>query len=61
MEIQDFSHATAWLIIGALLIFLEIAVMQGIGFLFAGLGAICVGAVLTRKINKAPIINQAVA
>lgn len=47
METLAFSSATAWLIIGAVLIFLEIAVVQGIGFLFAGLGAICVGAVLT--------------
>ncbi len=46
METLDFSHGTSWLIAGAFFIFLEIAVLEGIGFLFAGLGAISVGAVL---------------
>jgi len=52
METLNFSHGSAWLIIGALLIFLEIAFLQGIGLLFAGLGAICVGAVLTAGMTK---------
>ncbi len=46
METLDFSHGTSWLIAGAFFIFLEIVVLEGIGFLFAGLGAISVGAVL---------------
>ena len=57
METLEFSHATAWLILGAFLIFLEIVVLQGIGFLFAGLGAICVGAVITAGVVEEPI-NQ---
>ncbi len=52
METLNFSHGSAWLMIGALLIFLEIAFIQGIGLLFAGLGAICVGAVLTAGMTK---------
>ena len=36
--------STIWLVVGALLIILEIALFPGIGFLFAGLGAISVGA-----------------
>jgi membrane protein implicated in regulation of membrane protease activity len=47
METLGLSHGSAWLMIGALLIFLEIAFIQGIGLLFAGLGAICVGAILS--------------
>ena len=54
METLDFSYATNWLITGAFLIFLEIAVIQGIGFLFAGLGAISVGAVLVTGMAKEP-------
>jgi membrane protein implicated in regulation of membrane protease activity len=38
--------SSIWLIAGALLIILEIALFPGIGFLFAGLGAISVAAVL---------------
>jgi membrane protein implicated in regulation of membrane protease activity len=57
MQILDFSHATAWLILGAILIVLEIVVLQGIGFLFAGLGAISIGAVITTGIVEKPI-NQ---
>ena len=57
MQILDFSDATGWLILGALLIVLEITVLQGIGFLFAGLGAICVGAILTTGMEL-DVINQ---
>ncbi len=42
----NLSASSIWLIFGALLIFLEIVVFQGIGFLFAGLGSICVGGFL---------------
>ncbi len=42
--LSGISPSSIWLIIGALLIILEIALFPGIGFLFAGLGAISVGA-----------------
>ena len=57
MEILGFSHGSAWLMIGALLIFLEIAFVQGIGLLFAGLGAICVGVLLSAGMAK-ELIDQ---
>ncbi len=43
---MEISISTAWLIAGAILILLELTVIQGIGFLFAGLGALCVGGML---------------
>ena len=42
----DISPSIIWLSIGALLVFLEIVMLQGVGFLFAALGAISVGAFL---------------
>lgn len=40
------SLSSIWLLAGALLLIVELALVPGIGFLFAGLGAISVGAVL---------------
>ncbi len=39
------NPSSVWLLIGAVLIIVELALVPGIGFLFAGLGAISVGAV----------------
>ncbi len=45
-SLSGIHPSSIWLIAGALLIILEIVLFQGIGFLFAGLGAISVGAAL---------------
>jgi membrane protein implicated in regulation of membrane protease activity len=42
--LSGIDPSSIWLIAGAVLIILEIALFPGIGFLFAGLGAISVGA-----------------
>lgn len=42
--LSGINPSSIWLIAGALLIILELALVPGIGFLFAGLGAISVGA-----------------
>lgn len=42
--LSGITPSSIWLIAGALLIILELAIVPGIGFLFAGLGAISVGA-----------------
>jgi membrane protein implicated in regulation of membrane protease activity len=42
--LSDINPSSIWLVAGALLIILEISLFPGIGFLFAGLGAISVGA-----------------
>lgn len=42
--LSGINPSSIWLIAGAILIILEIALFPGIGFLFAGLGAISVGA-----------------
>lgn len=42
--LSSLTPSSIWLIAGALLIILELALVPGIGFLFAGLGAISVGA-----------------
>ncbi len=44
--LSNLNTSSIWLTIGAFLIFLEIVVFSGIGLLFAGLAAICVGAAL---------------
>ena len=42
--LSDIDPSSIWLFVGALLIILELVLIPGIGFLFAGLGAISVGA-----------------
>ncbi len=42
--LSGINPSSIWLIAGALLIILEIVLFPGIGFLFAGLGAISVSA-----------------
>ena len=42
----DMNPSSIWFIVAALLIIIELVLVPGIGFLFAGLGAITVGAVL---------------
>ncbi len=42
--LSEINPSSVWLIAGALLIIFEIALFPGIGFLFAGLGALSVGA-----------------
>ncbi len=54
MEILGFSYGTIWLITGVFFIFLEIAALGGIGFLFAGLGAISVGGALVVGVDIKP-------
>lgn len=44
--LSGINPSSVWLVAGAILIILEIALFPGIGFLFAGMGAICVGAAL---------------
>lgn len=43
--LSGMNPSSVWLLIGAFLIIVELALVPGIGFLFAGLGAISVGAV----------------
>lgn len=46
-SLASLNPISIWLIVGALLIILELVLVPGVGFLFAGLGAISVGAGLT--------------
>ena len=49
MELFDLSSPNSyfWLVIGVFLIIFEVTALPGIGFLFAGLGAITLGGLLT--------------
>lgn len=50
---QNVNHL--WLIAGGIMIVLEFMVLPGVGFLFAGLGAITVGALLQAGLIKEDI------
>ncbi|MCH8328395.1 MAG: hypothetical protein IID15_07745 [Candidatus Marinimicrobia bacterium] len=45
--LSGINPSSIWLVVGALLIIFEIVLVPGIGLLFAGLGAVSVGAGLT--------------
>ncbi len=52
---------TAWLIMGAIFVVLEVAALPGFGLLFAGLAAITLGGLLTYDvITAADILDQIV-
>lgn len=50
---MQFSDSTLWMIAGAVLIVIETTMMPGIGFLFAGLGAITTGALMLAGMAQA--------
>ncbi len=52
---------TIWLIIGAILILIEVAVLPGVGFLFAGLSAITLGGLISLELLQQTTLSWQIA
>src|SRR5690606_14871295 len=55
------NTTSGWLVLGAILIAAEVFLVPGIGFLFAGLGAVTLGGLLAFSVIAAPSLTAQVA
>ena len=51
---MELSPSIIWLIVGSILIAFEVTILPGVGLLFAGLSAICIGVALITGWIESP-------
>ncbi len=51
---MELSPSIIWLIVGSILIAFEVTILPGVGLLFAGLSAICVGVAFNYRLDRKP-------
>ena len=54
---MELSPSIIWLIVGSILIAFEVTILPGVGLLFAGLSAICVGVALITGWIESPTVQ----